>query len=318
MEKMSKGLVSIIIVTAGVQGHLKTLLDSIERQTHQASETIIIDNSINGIAITLPKWAKLYTNGKNLFYCQALNLGVKESKGEFILCLNDDVVLGERFIKEALKGFFISPKIGMVSGKIMRSDKKILDSTGLFLSILFTATERGYGALDKGRFEREQYIFGVNGAVAFYRRKMLEDIKINSDYFDEDYRIFYEDLDIAWRAQNFGWRGYYMPKAVAFHARGATVRGSAGVSKPYARHYLSDDLHLDLLKNRYITIIKNASFISLFIHLPFIFIYDLASLVYIILFRKRLTKKMPLNFKYLKVAVMKRKIIKNMQLFQKK
>jgi len=44
MDKMSNGLVSIIVVTAGVGDYLDLLLDSISKQTYQKSETIIIDN----------------------------------------------------------------------------------------------------------------------------------------------------------------------------------------------------------------------------------------------------------------------------------
>ena len=109
----------------------------------------------------------------------------------------------------------------MVSAKVLRADGKTIDSTGLFLSVWRTAGERGHGLIDTGRFEREEYIFGVNGAVAFYRRQMLEEIKIGQEYFDPDFHIFYEDLDMAWRAQRAGWRGYYIPQAIAYHARGS-------------------------------------------------------------------------------------------------
>jgi len=78
---------------------------------------------------------------KNLFYCEALNKEIKMSKGNFTLCLNDDVVLDKGFITEAIRGFLLDPKIGMVSGKILRSDGKTIDSTGLFLSLWRTTKE---------------------------------------------------------------------------------------------------------------------------------------------------------------------------------
>ena len=141
-----------------------------------------MDNALNQdfsqrLINTYP-FIKLYASAKNLFYCQALNNGIEASKGDFVLCLNDDVILDKRFIEEALKGFIIDERIGMVSGKVLRSDGKTIDSTGLFLSIWRTAKERGYGLRDIGRYERKKYIFGVNGAVAFYRREMLEQIGI--------------------------------------------------------------------------------------------------------------------------------------------
>ncbi len=201
MEDTSNKIVSIIVVTCGVKNYLKDCLNSLETQSYSTPEIIVIDNSLNPdfsqeINKDYPE-IKLYSSPENLFYCAALNLGIDTSRGDFILCLNDDVVLDKKFIEEALRVFDIDARIGMVSGKILRSDGKIIDSTGLFLTPWRTAKERGYGLRDKRQYEKEEYIFGVNGAVAFYRRQMLEDIKIDTDYFDTDYHIFYEDLDVA-------------------------------------------------------------------------------------------------------------------------
>lgn len=290
MNEMSNRLVSIIIVTMGRGNYLSLCLDSIKKQTYPKLEVMVIDNS-----------------QKNLFYCEALNRGIKQSKGSFILCLNDDVILDEKFIEEGLRGFNSNGKVGMVSGKILRYDKKTIDSTGLFLTLWRTAKERGYGRKDKGQFEKEGYIFGVNGAVAFYRKETLEYIKVNSDYFDPDFHIFYEDLDIAWKAQNFGWKGYYIPQAIAYHARGGTVRTDNGIGRSsYARKYLSDELHVDLIKNRYFTIIKNESLFGFILHFFYVALYDFIIWSYILIFRPQLIKIFLSNLDYLKCALKKR------------
>ena len=139
-----------------------------------------------------------------MFYAKALNKGIENSIGDFILALNDDVILDKKYIQEALFGFYIGNDVGMVSGKILRRDRLTIDSTGLFLSPWRTARERGYSRKNNGQFNSQGHIFGVSGAIGFYRRKMLDNIKIGEDYFDSDFRMFYEDLDIAWRAHLFG------------------------------------------------------------------------------------------------------------------
>ncbi len=316
MQELSNKIVSVIVVTSGVKDYLRFCLDSLGKQTHTRLEIIVIDNSCNrnlsrDISDSFPA-VRLYSSPENLSYCESLNKGIQMSNGDFILCLNDDVTLDKEFIREALKGFSVDVRVGMVSGKILRSDEKTIDSTGLFLSISRTAKERGYGHRDKGQYEKEEYIFGVNGAVAFYRREMLEDIKIGTDYFDADHRFFYEDLDIAWRGHNFGWKAHYVPKAVAYHVRGATARGDYGIDKPFARRYLSDDLHFDLLKNRYLTIIKNESALSFLLHLPFILFYDILVWVYVLFFRPGLIKNFLFNLNYVKLAFRKRKLIRKL------
>jgi len=310
MQNKSNRIVSVIIVTSGVKDYLKSCLDSVREQIFPPIEIIVIDNSLNQNfsqeIIQHYPGVKLCSQQRNLSYCEALNLGIKQSQGDFILCLNDDVILDRGFIEEALKGFIIDERIGMVSGKILRSDRGILDCTGLFLSLWRTAKERGYGAKDKGQFEKEGYVFGVNGAVAFYCKAMLEEIKENGSYFDSDFRFFYEDLDVAWRAQRFGWKGYYIPQAIAYHVRGGTARPSCGIDKPYARIYLSERLHADLIKNRYLTIIKNESDFGFWLHFPAVALYDFVMWSYILLFRTRLIKPLLLNWKFLKSAFKKR------------
>jgi len=307
--------VSAIIVTCAASEYLKKCLDSLKAQTHPASETLVIDNSLNkdfnqDIGKTY-SYAELFFSQKKLSYCDSLNKGIDLSEGDFLLCLNDDVILDPRFIEEALRGFLVDSRIGMVSGKILRSDGKTIDSTGLFLSFFRTAKERGYSLQDNGQFDKESYIFGVNGAVAFYRKEMLGSLKEGRDYFDSRFNFFYEDLDISWRANRSGWRGYYMPSAVAYHVRGGTLRSKDGIDKPFARRFLNEELHLDLIKNRYLTIIKNESGFGFFLHLPGIMLHDLLMWGYILIFRPKLTKMFAVFLKNKKSSLKKREIIKN-------
>lgn len=294
MNNDSNTLISVIIVTVGSKDYLWQCLDSIKAQSYPNLEVFVIDNSLNPDFSAKVRqsfaFVKLYSNSQNLYYGASLNMGIKLSNGEFTLCLNDDVILDKKFIQEALSGFLIEDKIGMVSGKILRRDGKTLDSTGLFLSIWRTAKERGYGQPDLGRFEKDGFIFGVSGAVAFYRKKMLEEIKEESGYFDSRFGMFYEDLDVSWRANKFGWQAYYIPTAVARHVRGGSFRPDFGIDKVIARKYLNDELHCDLIKNRYLTIIKNETCLGYFLYLIPMLIYDFCVWVFILFFQPKVIK----------------------------
>lgn len=295
MQPPSNRIVSVAIVTAGSGDYLDKCLDSVRDQTFPGSDVIVIDNSPGhrpskeaGSKFTRIKY---YASPGNFSYCDSLNKAIELSEGQYLLCLNDDVVLEERFIEEAMKGFAAGEMVGMVSGKVLRMDAQTIDSSGLFLSFSRAAKERGYGKRDRAQFNKEGFVFGVNGAVAFYRREMLEDTRISGWYFDPDFHFFYEDLDIAWRANRKGWKCYYVPSAIAYHARGASVRQGRGLEKPFARRYLSDSLHVDLVKNRYLSMIRNETLQGFLLHLPGIFLYDLFSWGYILIFKPRLVKK---------------------------
>lgn len=303
-------LVSIVIVTAGSKDYLVSCLDSLNKQSYRKTEIIVIDNSwdnnlIQCICRRCPG-INIYRENSKFSYCDSLNFGINKASGDFILCLNDDVVLDERYIEYALGGFFIDPEIGMVSGKILRSNGKILDSTGLFLSPWRTAKERGYGLVDVNRFNVQEYVFGVTGAVAFYRRKMLEDIQEGKDFFDTDFHFFYEDLDVAWRAQRCGWKGYYLPRALAYHVRGGTARDERGIDQPHARRYISDQLLFDLVKNRYLAMIKNELWWGFLLHLPFLLFYEIFNWGYLLFFKPQLIRLVFSNLNYFNSAWVKR------------
>ncbi|MCX5696774.1 MAG: glycosyltransferase [Candidatus Omnitrophica bacterium] len=307
---MSKELVSVVVVSAKDSDYLKACLDSIKGQDYPRVEVFLIDTSDahdlgQGLAGDYPFMTLCHSSGAS--YCQALNMGIEISRGKFILCLNDDVILDKSFIQEALKGFAVSKNIGMVSAKVLRFDKRTIDSAGLRLSIWCTAKERGYGRQDKGQFEKQGFVFGVGGAVAFYRREMLERIKLEGEYFDNDFGFFYEDLDVAWRAERHRFRGYYIPTAVAYHLRGLTTRKGRGIDKPFARRFLDDELHAGLIKNRYLTVIKNERLFNFILHLPFIFLYDCVSWGYIFLCKRAVIGYFLRNSGCFKRAFRKRK-----------
>lgn len=286
-----KNRISVIIPTCGCKDYYISCLKSLREQTVPPLEVILIDNSQNVPIISKAREVypsvKAVSPGQNLYYGASLNKGIAMSSGEFILCLNDDVVLDKDFIKEALEGFGRDEEIGMVSGKILRPDRKTLDSTGLFLSIFLTAHERGSGCPDRGQFEKPGFIFGVSGAAAFYRRKMLDQLREGDFWFDPQFRMFYEDLDLAWRANRAGWRGYYTPRAAAYHVRGGSVRTGPGQGKAFARRHLSDEMHAELIKNRYRSIVKNETFPGFLLHLIPMALYDLAAWAYVLFFRPR-------------------------------
>jgi GT2 family glycosyltransferase len=286
---------------------LQGCIDSVRKQSIKDIEIIMVDNgssdgSAEAVKADYPE-VKVIKNRENLYFCRANNQGIKEAKGEFILCLNSDCVLGKDYLKEGLSSFGLDEKIGMVSGKILRMDKRTIDSTGLFVARNRKPLERGYGKPDKGQYDTPEYIFGVSGACMFMKKIMLDDIKGENGYFDETFEIYYEDLDLCWRAQRKGWKAYYNPKAVAYHERGATAIAkqryceaeqnkaeaiSKIVSMPLALRndilfkYLSDDLKKRYIRNRYKCMKKNDSISGFLINLPFIILYEFKMRFYII------------------------------------
>jgi len=289
-----RDLVSVVIVTRGIKDYFLVCLESVFRQTYIPLEVTLIDNSM-APSVAAQVFAaypsvRIVSTGRNLYYCEALNRGISKSRGTYVLCLNDDVRLEPSFLSEALRGFDASSRIGMVTGKLLRPDRVTIDSAGMSLTVWRTPKERGYGEQDRGQLDINGPVFAANCAAALFRRSMLDDIREGEDWFDPDFRIFFEDLDICWRARRRGWGVYYVPQAVAYHVRGGTVRQDSGEGRPLARQYLSDYMNALLLRNRYLVLIKNEKLWRLlFCSFPLLG-YELLAWAYVLIYRPLVIK----------------------------
>lgn len=317
MKNLPNHLVSVIIPTYKREDLLSRCLESLGSQTYKDIEVIVVVNSSSQnkirTLITINPDVKFVCNPNNEFYCKANNQGIALSKGEFILCLNDDAVLKDNFIEEMLKPALGDDRIGLVSGCILRQDGVTVDTTGQFLAKSRRPQERGYGKRYNSSFGIAGYIFGAAGVAPLYRRKMLENIKLDGEYFDEDYGMYYEDLDISWRAHNKGWRCYYAPEAVAYHFRGASSKQNEPrwpFLKRYSLSFLPRQLKLFLIKNRYSTIIKNDRLKDFLKNLPWILGYEIKLWPYVFMFEPALIKDFFKDLKFIKSAYKKRKRIR--------
>jgi GT2 family glycosyltransferase len=281
-------MISIILINWNSRQFLPTCLEALRAQRYQDYEVVIVDNhSTDGSPAWLQAAAlpyRLFLNQENRGYCGGANQGIHATRGEFVLILNPDVRLHETFLEQIIAGMQIDPAIGIVTGKILRFDGVTLDSTGQFLRPDCTPLERGYGQPDNGQYNQPEYVFSACGAVVCYRRAMLEQIQVQGQYFDETYGSFFEDLDVGWRAQLLGWKTYYLPQAVAYHYRGG---GFASQTQPchwFERlpflpkvSFTAKPLAVqrNIIKNRYLTIIKNASWRQILHGLPAIMKYEI-------------------------------------------
>ncbi|MGI8426051.1 MAG: glycosyltransferase family 2 protein, partial [Actinomycetota bacterium] len=98
----------------------------------------------------------------------------------------------------------------------------VIDSTGHLVFASRRAVDRGEHEPDRGQYDQSPDLFGVCGAAPVYLRKMLDDVKLQGQYFEEDFFAYFEDFDISWRAKLRGWNFGFVPEAVGRHYRGAS------------------------------------------------------------------------------------------------
>ncbi len=282
---MSEPLVSIGLVTWNSAAHLPGCLSALARQEYTNFELIVVDNASTDHSLELVAQyypgAKVIRNTANTGFCHAHNQAIQASKGVYYLPLNPDVEMDMRYVSSLVNALENLQKYGLAAGKLLLKpqDENLprIDSTGLFLDRRRRQYLRGHGEFDQGQYDKPGEVFGVDGAAPLYQREMLEDIKMDMQYFDESFFAHKEDVDLAWRARLFGWGCWYQPLAVAYHQRSF---------RPGQREVVSPGIRVDAIKNRYLLLIKNETAAGWHRDWFHILWYDLKILAYLCLFER--------------------------------
>ena len=279
MQKNNKAWPKVSVIISNYNGVKLNLLEeslsAIFKNNYPNLEVILVDNASydDSVKVAREKFSKLkiVQNPVNM-YSQGLNLGIKSSSGDYLAFFNNDVVVKNDYFQKLINFLEKEPNIALVQGKLISYyDHQIIDSAGETMDSFGTPITIGAGMGAK-HFNKQTEVLSVSGSCNILRKSAVESI----GYFDKDYGIGYEDLDLALRAWMVGFKVVYYPYVYAFHKRGATDLS------PMVR--IKVRWHFN--KNRIVTLIKNYPVLFLIRNLPVtIFIYFAAGIWEIIIKR---------------------------------
>ncbi len=226
-------MVSITIVTWNSASCLRECLASVARQDYRDIEVILLDNaSTDDTREILREYESRFQviyQPTNTGFAAGQNQAIRTARGEWILCLNPDVLLRQDFVSELVAAARAHPEAGAVCGKLLRwkprelnAQTNIIDSAGVYFTRNMRHLDRGAEEIDCGQYDRVQYVFGATGAAVLFRREFIDAVSVDGSFFDEEFFSFREDGDMAWRAQLMGKKFLYTPNAVAWHVRRVT------------------------------------------------------------------------------------------------
>ncbi len=319
--------VLIQIVTWNSRPYLPACLELIRNQKYTDWSLLIIDNgsrdqTVEFVRKDYPQFS-LLENRQNLGFARAHNQGIRISNSEYILVMNPDVILTPSFLSQMAGALQAQPDCGSATGKLLKFNfstndlqepifTKIIDSTGLGLQRNRRFINRGEGETDANRYDDQRSVFGPSGAVALYRRSALDDVRLKDEFFDEDFFAYKEDIDLAWRLQNAGWRSLYVPEAVAYHHREAS-RSDTGPALKRERRNRSRFINAYSYKNHLLTLVKNERVTDLLKDFLWISLFELRKLVYIIFYEPKTLSALPVLWRQLPKAFRKRRLIRGRQ-----
>ncbi len=222
-------------------------------------ETIVVDcGSEDGSAkMIIDEFPSVkLVNAPKMGISEALNLGISEAKGDFLLLeLNSDDLVDSNFLKSLVGASLNIRCADLVCGKRLAYEKSIIDSTGGKIDMLTgLAPSLGRGKPDS--FATNNIMEVDYAGVYLVKKEVLQTI----GKFDKDYYIYFEDTDFCYRAKLYGFKMFYVPNALVWHKGSSTVK------------YRSFRYQYYMRRNNYRFIIKNYPLIFMATALYFQFI----------------------------------------------
>ena len=221
---------SIIIVNFNGGAWLTKCLECLQRQSYRGGpvEIIVVDNNSSDGSVEMVN--RQYPDVVVLTHCEnnyakALNLGISRSRGEFVAFLNNDMLVEESWLGGIVELLASDQRIGCAGGKILLMDGTI-NSVGIQQTEDFYFRDQGFGEEDRGQYDQIASRDGLTGGAVLWRRKCLDDI----GPVDEDYLMYFEDVDLCFRCKAKGWLMMYTPHSISHHG---FQRSSSGTDLCY-------------------------------------------------------------------------------------
>lgn len=322
--------ISIHLVTWNGEKYIADCLESIFRQTFDDYFLLIVDNgSIDETKTVIEQQylplfqdkARLIRNKDNAGFAKAHNQALLWTDSEYVLVLNQDIILEPDFLEQAVRFMDAHPKAGSINPKLLKWEGKtdaftpgtkstIIDSLGLELHKTQRVSEIGVGEEDGPQYAQEQEIFGASGAAPMYRRAALEDIRYNDEFFDADFMSYKEDIDVAYRLRWKGWESYFVPQAVAYHDRSAVGHKKIfSVADFKTRKKKASFVSYHSYKNHRLMLYKNLNTKLFLRYFFFVLPYECAKLIYILFMEPKTVKALSVIRRKKKIMKAKRKEI---------
>lgn len=220
---------------------LKSLEKNLSSELKKQSEVILVDNhSSDGSAIYIKQkfpWVKLVESKKNLGFTGGNNLGIKKSKGDFVLLLNSDTLISRNSL-ENLLAFMENSSFAIGSCKLTNEDGSFQPNSGNLpkLGAIFMWLSNLDDLLNKfglkvptfhqkilKYYQDARQVGWVSGSVMIIRQSLFRKVGL----LDEKLFMYAEDVEFCLRAsrakQSIGWTN----QATITHLGGRSSYNSA-------------------------------------------------------------------------------------------
>lgn len=232
---------SIVIVSYNVKYYLEQCLESVVRSACGINtEVIVVDNnsSDGSVEYLTPRFRDVLfiQNKDNVGFARANNQGIRISKGEYVMLLNPDTILGENVLCDCVKFMDEHPQAGATGVRMLRTDGSFALESRRGIPTPFTSFCKMVGLTSRfpksptfGKYYMQyldenlpNQIEILSGACMFLRRSVLDKCGL----FDETFFMYGEDIDLSYRMLMTGHNNYYLPVSI-MHYKGESTNKSS-------------------------------------------------------------------------------------------
>lgn len=241
---------SIVIVNWNARDYLKKCVASIYKDaTNPSFEIIVVDNASSDGSTEMLRnefpGVILIENKNNLGFGAANNKALKKCASEFVLMLNPDTEVLDGAFAAMVSFMRQNEKAGAVGAKLLNTDGTIqLTCARNFPTLiteffwLTTLVRRFPKSRVVGKYlmsywdhKDRREVDCLSGACIMARLEVLKRL----NYFDEDYFMYGEDVDLCYCFKKAGWQVWYLPEAEIIHYGGASSKKIAATAAIYDR-----------------------------------------------------------------------------------
>lgn len=230
---MNELSVAVVILTYNAKKLvLQCLFDLLKSKSSRLKITPIVvvngsrDGTVKEIAGKFPKTI-IIDNQKNYGFSNGINFGLKlavQQNYNWILLLNDDVRFNPEFLEELVREADKN-SYSICGPLILTIDNKVWSNGGVIDKVRFSG-----GLIDYGKdktVKKNQPVDFISGTAMLVKKEVFEKI----GFLDEDYFLYYDDVDFCFRAKKTGFNSYIVPSAQITHLETLTIK------KNSASHY---------------------------------------------------------------------------------
>ena len=214
------GRISVVVVNYNCADVIDRPLASLREQTWADVEAVVVDcdshdGSMELVAERFPE-ARREPLGVNAGFAEANNRGVAASSGELVMLLNPDAWLEPDSLEGLARALREDPSIGVVGGTVRHEDGTVQEMGNLVDRLGFPVPRRtGVTA------PIDRRAFFVGGCAMMMRRRDWDRL----GGFDSRFFMFFEEVNLCWRAQRAGFDVAIVPGVTIWHLGGVTLSG---------------------------------------------------------------------------------------------